>query len=418
MVGIFYRPPNSNALVLSNIENSIGMAVDTGINDIIIIGDFNINILNEYSARKVTELCQQYNLSQIINEPTNYTETSSSIIDLIMVSNLHSVDMSGVREPFLTQEIRYHCPIFCIFKFKRHVMKPFRRKIWLYEQGNYDSFRQKVHDFDWNTTHDDDVNLYAEKFTDKLQAEECIPTKNVTIRPHDLPWMNNNIKKLMRKRNRLYKKYKKNKTSTLFENFKQLRNEVTSNLRKAKHEYVKSLANKLKTSNLSSQDYWKTLKSFIRPSHISTIPPLYHEDVYIEDTNEKANLLNSYFAEQSVLDDHLATLPDSVNPDGPTLNSIHFSPTEVKDILGTLKLGKASGPDNVNNRILKEVSEPLSNPLCDLFNYSMSKCVCPNIWKEANVSPLYKKDDSSLVSNYRPVSLLSTIGKVMEKNYS
>ena len=104
-------------------------------------------------------------------------------------------------------------------------------------------------------------------------------------------------------------------------------------------------------------------------------------------------------------DDHLAILPDPVNLEGPTLDSIHFSPTEVKDILSTLKLGKASGPDNVNNRILKEATVPLSNPLCDLFNYSMSKCVCPNLWKKANVSPLYKKDDQSLVSNYRPVSL-------------
>ena len=116
-----------------------------------------------------------------------------------------------------------------------------------------------------------------------------------------------------------------------------------------------------------------------------------------------------------MLDDHLAILPDPVNLEGPTLDSIHFSPTEVKDILSTLKLGKASGPDNVNNRILKEAAAPLSNSLCDLFNYSMSKCVCPNIWKEANESPLYTNDDPSFVSNYRPVSLLSTIGKVMGK---
>ena len=132
----------------------------------------------------------------------------------------------------------------------------------------YDNFRQQVHEFDWTTAHDDDVNIYAEKFTNKVLniAEECIPTKNVTIRPRDLPWINNNIRKLMRKRNRLYKKYKKNKTKTLFDNFKRLRNEATSNLRKAKQEYVKSLANKLKTPNLSTQDYWKTLKSFIKPS--------------------------------------------------------------------------------------------------------------------------------------------------------
>ena len=45
----------------------------------------------------------------------------------------------------------------------------------------------------------------------------------------------------------------------------------------------------------------------------------------------------------------------------------------------------------------------------------MSKSICPNIWKEANVSPIYKKDDPSLVSNYIPISLLSTVGKVMEK---
>ena len=119
-------------------------------------------------------------------------------------------------------------------------------------------FRQQVHDFDWTTAHDDDVNIYAEKFTNKLLniAEECIPTKIVTIGPRDLPRLNNYIRKLMRKRNPLYKKYKKNKTKTLFDNFKQLRNEVTSNLQKAKQEYVKSLANKLKTPNLSSHNYF------------------------------------------------------------------------------------------------------------------------------------------------------------------
>ena len=53
-----------------------------------------------------------------------------------------------------------------------------------------------------------------------------------------------------------------------------------------------------------------------------------------------------------MLDDHLAILPDSVDSGGPTLDSIVFTPTE--DVLNTLKLGKASGLDNVNNRILKK----------------------------------------------------------------
>ena len=159
---------------------------------------------------------------------------------------------------------------------------------------------------------------------------------------------------------------------------------------------------------------WHSL-DFSLTFFFSTVPLFFHENAYISDTNEKANLLNNFFAEQSLLDDHSATLPDSVDSGGPTLDSIVFTLTEVKDILNTLKLGKASGPDNVNNRILKEAAVPLPDPLCDLFNYSMSKRVCPNIWKEANVSPLYKKYDPFLLSNYRLVSLLSTIRKVMEK---
>ena len=72
-----------------------------------------------------------------------------------------------------------------------------------------------------------------------------------------------------------------------------------------------------------------------------------------------------------MLDDHLAKLPDPVDLEGPTLDSSHFSPTEVKDNLSTLKLVTASGPDNINNKFFKEAALPLSNPLCDIFNYSM-----------------------------------------------
>ena len=347
LVGTFYRPPNSFPLVLTDIENCIhvGMAADIGISDIVILGDFNLNMLNAQSQRKITDLCQKYNFSQLINEPTNYTESSASIIALIMVSNLHSVDISGVGEPLLMQDIRYHCPTFWIFKFKRHVVKPFSRKIWLYDHGNYDNLRQKISEFKWDSVYNDDVNEYAKHFSDTLISidEQCIPTKNVTIRPRDLPWINNNIRRLMRKRNRLYKKYKKNRNISIYDNFKQARNEITSNLRKAKEDYTESLENKLKTSNSSSQDYWKTLKSFIKPSHTVTIPPLFHENNYVAESDGKASLLNSYFVEQTVLDDHLASLPESVDRDSPTLNNIVVSPTEVEDILNTSKLGKATG---------------------------------------------------------------------------
>ena len=108
-------------------------------------------------------------------------------------------------------------------------------------------------------------------------------------------------------------------------------------------------------------------------------------------------------------------MPPDVPVSENNLNSISTSPLEVESILKSLQLGKATGSDAINNRILRELASPLSLPLSDLFNYSLSTGKVPLIWKEANVTPIFKKDDPSAVSNYRPISLLSAVGKVLEK---
>ena len=73
-----------------------------------------------------------------------------------------------------------------------------------------------------------------------------------------------------------------------------------------------------------------------------------------------------------------------------------------------MQTGKAAGPDAINDRILKELADPLSLPLSDIFNYSLSTGKPPSVWKLANVTPIPKKDDPSDVSNYRFISLLAS----------
>ncbi|MCU7801408.1 MAG: hypothetical protein KZQ70_15085, partial [gamma proteobacterium symbiont of Lucinoma myriamae] len=68
----------------------------------------------------------------------------------------------------------------------------------------------------------------------------------------------------------------------------------------------------------------------------------------------------------------------------------------------TLKTGKASGPDCINNYVLKICAAQLSEPLSKLFNSSLTQSKVPYIWKEANVTPVFKKDDPSKCKNYRP----------------
>ncbi len=84
-------------------------------------------------------------------------------------------------------------------------------------------------------------------------------------------------------------------------------------------------------------------------------------------------------------------------------------------MLKSLKTGKACGNDGINNRILKELRTELAQPLCSLFNMSIHTSIVPDVWKEANVTPIFKKNDPSVTANYRPISLLSAIGKAFEK---
>ena len=196
LFGLFYRPPNSNANYYSNIEDSLSLAVDIGINDIIVTGDFNLNLLNPLTSKKIDSLCTQFALHQSNNQPTHFTETSSSIIDILLVSNKDNLILSGVGDPFLGQELRYHCPIYGIFKFSKTKVHSFMRHILSYDHADFNLLRSKAESIDWTSLQDDDINVYANNTNKTINniASECIPNRYVRIRPSDSPWITSEIK--------------------------------------------------------------------------------------------------------------------------------------------------------------------------------------------------------------------------------
>ena len=84
-------------------------------------------------------------------------------------------------------------------------------------------------------------------------------------------------------------------------------------------------------------------------------------------------------------------------------------------MLKALPVGKASCPDGLSNRVLRELSKELSVPYCSLFNQSLRVGIVPSSYKEANVCPVPKTGDLSLVSSYQPISLLNSEDKVLER---
>ena len=83
-------------------------------------------------SNKMSDLISQYNLKQLIKEPTNSTEHSSSIIDLILVRNNNNILTSAVIDPFLPDQTRYHCPIIVLLKFLRPKVIAFQRRVIFY----------------------------------------------------------------------------------------------------------------------------------------------------------------------------------------------------------------------------------------------------------------------------------------------
>ena len=104
----------------------------------------------------------------------------------MLISIFRSYELFGVCEPFLPHNVRYHCPVYVMFTFKKPLLKSSLRGIWLFNQGDFNLFRHFVGIFyiNWDSIQSEDVNQYALNLTDELiNLERC---KHVRIRPQDL----------------------------------------------------------------------------------------------------------------------------------------------------------------------------------------------------------------------------------------
>ena len=112
--------------------------------------------------------------------------------------------------------------------------------------------------------------------------------------------------------------------------------------------------------------------------------------------------------------------PEGIVPELPSINVRHpmmdviVSPKLVEEKLMELNVNKATGPDEVHPRLLKEAAVELSLPLSIIFKQSLHESKLPSNWKMSVIIVLFKKGMKALASNYRPVSLTSIICKVME----
>ena len=233
--------------------------------------------------------------------------------------------------------------------------------------------------------------------------------RSTSTTPTNKPWMNSGVRKAIRKRNRLLKIHTIRNSSSSWEKYRSQRNFTTALIRSSKRQYYSNLNIMLQDPDTSSKQWWGIVKSLYGQKMHTTVPTSVEGPLMIHDAKDKAELLNEFFCSQSRLDESSSSVPavpDCI-PTSRILSTVVTSEWEINALLGSVNIKKACGPDGISNNLIKICADGITKVFTDFVNLSLRSGVFPDDWKQANVTPIFKKDDRQLKSNYRPVSLLN-----------
>ena len=411
---VTYRKPTRNDF-WDIFQSNINMVREINGAKILITGDLNADPQTE-EGRKLSNFVFVNNLTMHITAPTRVTPDSQTILDQFL-SNMPQMIRSVYVEPPVSSND--HCTIVANLLFRKRKCHSYNRVMWDFKNANFDLYRETIDSYNWEECfHDQDINKSVESWTGKILeiAKSTIPNKDVVIRPNDKPWYNNALRKLCRKKNRSHRYAKSHNTPESWERFRQVRNEYFRQISFAKDHHEERKYMYLINERNSTKKWWSVVKEIQKTNDAyESIPPIETDGHILTDAKDKASAFNDYFLEASTLNDIGAVLPNEPVFFDDGLDFIDVSLNDVTDQLKCLDTSKSYGPDNISPVFLKEGGFTLAHCLLRLFKISFNLCKFPILWKQANVVPIHKKDKQNIRSNYRPVSLLSAVGKMFER---
>ena len=391
----------------------------------IFLGDFNArnsdwwtgDITNS-QGKEIGDLASQHGLSQIIDKPTHILSNSSSCIDLIFTSAINFISESGVLPSLFPR--CHHQVVFVKVNFKVSFPPAYNRRIWDFSRADPTLIKRAVEGFDWDRAFEGlDVDGKVLVLTDCIVNifSNFVPNKVITIRNKDALWMTPGVKRMILEKAKIYRRFVKNgRRADDYHSLRDITNRCKVAIDKAKEAYLTRLGNSLNDPNIASKRYWSIINKFLQKRKMPKIPPVRDaRNVLVSNVTEKANIFNQLFAAQCSLIDTDSVLPaDSIVTDL-RLDSIVFDESKILALIRALNVNKAHGHDDVSIRMIKICDDSIVKPLIKVFQASLNSHRFPKTWKKANVVPVFKKGDKSVVKNYRPVSLLPIFGKIYEK---
>ena len=425
LVCVCYRPPRQTDFY-TILENSL---MDVHLHyEIIILGDFNTNVKN--IDKKCTlidgmrSFMNLFGMTQLINCATRITLTSSSIIDLIFVSESANISQSGV----LPIGFSDHQVIYCTRKLFRCKVGT-HKSIKLRSCKHYDRtvFNNMLSDIDWNCVYsskhvDEAWQYFTTHFCSILNR--VAPLKEVRVKQRTEPWFDSEIHDLIQQRDCSLKLFRNKKSSEEYEKYVALRNKVNYKIKDAKANYYK--ANVMENKN-NPKKLWSFLKEL--GANKKCLTKVTNFGLMIKDKITFAKLavathFNHFFS--NIADKLVNKLPPAKGIYGKqfvksfyktnSILSLKLVTTDkVLKLLTELNSQKATGLDGLPAKFLKDGASTIAKPLSHIINMSITSGQIPKELKCAKIVPIYKKKLKTDPGNYRPVSILSIISKIFEK---
>lgn len=402
-----------------------------------VAGDFNIDLLllkeNQY-FNTFYEHTTAHGFFPKITRPTRITQNSHTLIDNLYTNNLTEPHVSGIITIPISDHLVNFTVIKDITKSKRN-MNPKYFDCEVINRHSVTNFRNSIKkadimaQLDKQPNGNPNINYNILDTIISTSKAKHIPKKkkkfNKRIHKKE-KWMTDDLLNLVNTKNDKYVEWKSTSNPELYHerglNFKTFDNIVKQDIENARQKfyYDTFLAQKN-----DMKKTWATINETLnRNKKTAEYPSEFLIDgKNISDPTIIANSFNDFFSNigtkfssDIIINNKTLAYTDYLsNPVPTTFKLDSVTSDDVLDIISKLKNKKSSGKDGISNKLLKEIKFEIIHPLTLIINQSIQTGIFPDALKIAKVKPLYKKGDSSLLNNYRPISLLPTISKVFER---
>ena len=197
--------------------------------------------------------------------------------------------------------------------------------------------------------------------------------------------MTSNVKKLVNRKQRCWKKFCRNRSDLNFQNYKLAEKQCKRGVQEAKRRFERNMA-----EEGNKRPFAAYVKSKTRAK--VNVGPLKVGNSVISDNKEMAVILNDFFVSVFTNEPAGQVPPAQTLPSASVIEGMVFTEKEVKKKLLALRPDSAPGPDRMAARFLRDHADKLAPALTAIFNKSMSEGVVPIDWKQANIMPIFNVD--------------------------